>query len=77
MVRGGFTHMTTRRLDMDLRKRLRELVLGDAAQDLIEYAMLAAILALGTVAATEMLGGSIVDTFWQRIAGMLNGIRLG
>jgi pilus assembly protein Flp/PilA len=51
--------------------RLRARLRGESGQDLIEYALLAGILALGTVVATTQLGGTIINTFWQRIAGML------
>ena len=51
--------------------RLRALVRDAAGQDLIEYAMLAALLALATVVTTGILGQTLNDTFWTRIAGML------
>ena len=57
---------------MTSTNRLRMLVRDDSGQDLIEYAMLAALLALGTLAATQAAGDTIVNTFWQRIAGMLD-----
>jgi Flp pilus assembly pilin Flp len=47
------------------------LVRDEAAQDLIEYALLAALLALATVTTTQALGSTLLDTFWSRIAGML------
>ena len=50
---------------------LRTLVRDDAAQDLIEYALLAGLLALVTVTATQAVGDTLLDTFWARIAGML------
>jgi Flp pilus assembly pilin Flp len=42
-----------------------------SAQDLIEYAVLAGMLALATVVATQTLGETIVATFFERIAGAL------
>ena len=46
----------------------------DSAQDLIEYALLAALIALATMGATQALGGAIINTFWVRIAEMLDGL---
>jgi Flp pilus assembly pilin Flp len=54
--------------------RIVALVEDDSAQDLIEYAMLAALLALATMGATQMLGGAIINTFWVRISEMLDGL---
>jgi Flp pilus assembly pilin Flp len=51
--------------------RLRELTQDAAGQDLIEYAMLAALLALATVTTTGLLGQALNDSFWTDIAGML------
>jgi Flp pilus assembly pilin Flp len=51
--------------------RLRALTRDAAGQDLIEYAMLAALLALATVTATGLLGQTLNDSFWTDIAGML------
>ena len=59
---------------MTLMHRLRALIRGKSGQDLIEYALLAGLLALGTVVATTQLSGALIDTFWQRIAGMLGGL---
>jgi pilus assembly protein Flp/PilA len=52
--------------------RLRALIQGKSGQDLIEYALLAGLIALGTVVATTQLSGALINTFWSRIAGMLN-----
>lgn len=53
---------------------VRTLVRDDAAQDLIEYALLAGLIALATVTATRALGDTLLDTFWSRIAGMLENL---
>jgi pilus assembly protein Flp/PilA len=53
---------------------LRALIRGKSGQDLIEYALLAGLIALGTVVATTQLSGALINTFWARIAGMLNGL---
>jgi len=54
--------------------RIVAFVEDDSAQDLIEYAMLAALLALATMGATQALGGAIINTFWVRIGEMLDGL---
>ena len=56
---------------MTWTSRLRALVRSKSGQDLIEYALLAGLLALGTVVATTQLSGALINTFWTRIAGML------
>jgi Flp pilus assembly pilin Flp len=62
---------------MDLINRLHSLVRDASGQDLIEYALLAALLALATVAATQAAGQTILNTFWVRIAGMLDALPIG
>ena len=57
---------------MTWRSRLRALIQGKSGQDLIEYALLAGLIALGTVVATTQLSGALISTFWSQIAGMLN-----
>ena len=54
--------------------RIVTIVADDSAQDLIEYAMLAALLALVTMGTTQALGGAIINTFWVRIGEMLDGL---
>jgi pilus assembly protein Flp/PilA len=54
--------------------RIAALLKDESAQDLIEYAMLAALIALGTVVATTNLGGAIINTFWVRISDMLDNL---
>jgi pilus assembly protein Flp/PilA len=51
--------------------RLRALIQDDSGQDLIEYALLAGLICLGTVVATTQLSGAIINTFWQQISVML------
>jgi Flp pilus assembly pilin Flp len=43
--------------------RLRSLVRRDEGQDLIEYAMLVALIALFSVLAVTSAGGKVVDVF--------------
>jgi Flp pilus assembly pilin Flp len=57
--------------------RLRALLRDDAGQDLIEYALLAGLLALATVTATQAAGETIATAFWERIAGMLDALPIG
>jgi pilus assembly protein Flp/PilA len=42
---------------------LRKIAADDSGQDLIEYALVAAIVALGSVAALKTLGNGIGNTF--------------
>jgi Flp pilus assembly pilin Flp len=51
--------------------RLRALIQDQSGQDLIEYALLAGLICLGTVVATTQLSGAIINTFWQQISVML------
>ena len=54
--------------------RLGALIQGKSGQDLIEYALLAGLIALGTVVTTTQLSGALINTFWARIAGALTGL---
>lgn len=58
---------------MDLINRLRALVRDDSGQDLIEYALLAALIALASVFAIQAAGLQ-VNAVWNRIVGMLTAI---
>lgn len=63
---------------MKVMNRFFQTAVGDdSAQDLIEYALLAGLLALATVVATRALGESIINTFFSRIAGMLDALPFG
>jgi pilus assembly protein Flp/PilA len=57
---------------MDLINRLRVLGRGDEGQDLLEYALLVALIALVAVGAVTLAGGS-VSTIFGNIAGTLAG----
>ena len=48
--------------------RLRSLVRNDEGQDLLEYGLLAALIALVAVAAVTSVGSTINSVFWQAIA---------
>ena len=46
----------------------RRLIHGDEAQDLIEYGMLAALIALVAIAGVGLVGNTLFTVFWQNIA---------
>ena len=46
---------------------LGRLALRDEGQDLLEYGLLAALIALVAVAGVTVLGQTIFTTFWQNI----------
>jgi Flp pilus assembly pilin Flp len=52
------------RIIAQLRRRLR----ADKGQDLIEYAMLVALIAVFAVGAVATVGNTIYTVFWQTIA---------
>jgi Flp pilus assembly pilin Flp len=54
--------------------RIVALLQSDSGQDLIEYALLAALIALATMGATQALSGALINTFWVRIGDMLSGL---
>jgi len=47
---------------------IRRLTHGDEAQDLLEYGMLAALIALVVFASVGVAGNTILTVFWQNIA---------
>ena len=57
---------------MNLINRLRMLARGDEGQDLLEYALLVALIALVAVGAVTLAGTS-VSTIFGNIAGTLAG----
>jgi Flp pilus assembly pilin Flp len=52
--------------------RLQRLVKGDDGQDLIEYALLASLVALAAVGGMTVLRQTIDEVLWQGIAQKLN-----
>jgi Flp pilus assembly pilin Flp len=71
---GHARQLVTRgRVEMDLINRLRALVRDDSGQDLIEYALLAALIALASVLAIQQAGAA-VNAVWVAIVGMLGAI---
>jgi Flp pilus assembly pilin Flp len=61
---------------MYLINRLRALVRDDSGQDLIEYALLAALIALASVIAVTQ-AGTAVRQVWEAIVGMLGQVPIG
>lgn len=55
---------------MNLTTRLQSLVRRDEGQDLIEYAMLVALIALFCVIAVTAAGGKVVEVFQQIVSAI-------
>jgi Flp pilus assembly pilin Flp len=56
-------------MDMSaLKTRLRRLALSNTGQDLLEYALLVALIALVAVGAVTQVGNTINTVFWGAIA---------
>jgi Flp pilus assembly pilin Flp len=56
---------------MEFITRLRALARGDEGQDLLEYALLVALIALVAVAAITLTGAN-VNAIFVKVAGVLN-----
>jgi Flp pilus assembly pilin Flp len=52
----------------DMMTALGRLVLRDEGQDLMEYGLLAALIAIFAVTGITVVGNTIFITFWQNIA---------
>jgi Flp pilus assembly pilin Flp len=52
-------------------KAVRRLVNKDDAQDLVEYGLLAALIALVAVTGVTSVGKNIYDVFWSKIANVI------
>ena len=52
----------------------RSAVDDDSGQDLLEYALLVALIALVAVGAVTTVGTTINSVFWTYIAGVMSGI---
>jgi pilus assembly protein Flp/PilA len=46
-----------------MKQLLKNLIAEDSGQDLIEYALVAALVGLGSIASMNSLAGSIANTF--------------
>ena len=51
----------------ELATRLKQLLLKDDGQDLIEYGLLAALIALAAIVGVTALGNTISTVFWNGI----------
>ena len=47
---------------------VRRLWGGDSGQDLLEYALLASLIAIAVIGAVDTIGGTIKTIFWDAIA---------
>lgn len=56
----------------NVKQRLKEFVVDESGQDLIEYALVAALVGLGSVAAISGLDNAIKGSF-NNIGNSLNG----
>lgn len=52
----------------DMMTALSRLVLRDEGQDLMEYGLLAALIAIVAMTGITVVGNTILSTFWQTIA---------
>ena len=53
---------------MDKLTAISRLVLRDEGQDLMEYGLLAALIAIVAMASVSAVGNQIFNVFWQNIA---------
>jgi Flp pilus assembly pilin Flp len=51
-----------------LKAKLRRLALSDTGQDLVEYALLASLIAVVAFGAVSEVGNTINTVFWQAIS---------
>jgi pilus assembly protein Flp/PilA len=56
---------------VDLATRLKQLLLKDDGQDLIEYGLLAALIALAAIVGVTALGNTISSVFWTQIGAAI------
>jgi Flp pilus assembly pilin Flp len=58
----------------NVRHAVRTLTRGDEAQDLLEYALLAALIVVVAIGAVMSVGTTISTVFWTYISGATSGI---
>jgi pilus assembly protein Flp/PilA len=58
----------------DVARFVKRLTRDESGQDLLEYGLLAALLALVAVAAVTSVGSTIQGVFWTYISGVMNGL---
>ncbi|HEV8392764.1 MAG TPA: Flp family type IVb pilin [Vicinamibacterales bacterium] len=51
-----------------IRQAFRRWSPGDSGQDLLEYALLASLIAIAVIGAVDTVGGTIKTIFWDVIA---------
>ena len=56
---------------MEMMMAIGRLVLRDEGQDLMEYGLLAALIAMVAIAGVSLLGNTIFLTFWQNIGAAI------
>jgi len=54
-----------------VRRKIQDFIAEQSGQDLVEYGLLAALIALGSVAALSAFQG-VISTSWSTIASMLS-----
>jgi pilus assembly protein Flp/PilA len=57
-----------------MKQLLKNLAAEESGQDLIEYALVAALVGLGSVASMSTLAGSIANTFNSIGSGLTNAV---
>lgn len=58
---------------MDVVVRLRAMWRDESGQDLLEYALLGSLIAIGAYVAVQSTGGS-VNSFYETIAAKMDGV---
>jgi pilus assembly protein Flp/PilA len=58
----------------DVARFVKRLTRDESGQDLLEYGLLAALIALVAVAAITSVGSTIQGVFWTYISGVVNGL---
>jgi pilus assembly protein Flp/PilA len=58
----------------DVARFVKRLTHDESGQDLLEYGLLAALIALVAVAAVTSVGSTIQGVFWTYISGVMNGL---
>ena len=58
----------------EITARLMALIANEDGQDLLEYSMLAALIALGAVGALRSVGDTLNSLWWEPISGAFGGL---
>jgi Flp pilus assembly pilin Flp len=74
-VRSRSREKTTTMMRHAVDSLLKRPVLGnESGQDLLEYALLASLIAVAVVGAVTTVGGQINTVLWSYISGVINAI---